>query len=67
MVESFTCLTPWYKQSQKRRSVPRKVAWKMASNIPGIQLSTRNVNGKIGSEIERQLAYFQSYFIVYNY
>ena len=47
-----TCLTPWYKQSQKSNKVPRKVAWKTASNIPGIQLSTRNVNGKSGSEIK---------------
>ncbi len=45
-----TCRTPWYRQSQKSSKVPRKEAWKTASNIPGIQLSTRKVSGKRGSE-----------------
>ena len=45
-----TWRTPWYRQSQKSSSVPRNVAWKRASNIPGTQLLTRNVRGNSGSE-----------------
>ena len=45
----LTCLMPWYAQSQKSNNADKNVAWKIVSSTNGIQLSTKNTNGKMGS------------------
>ena len=47
---NYTCLNPWYTQSQNIKMAQRKVVWRMASSIPGSQEFIRNVVGKNGSK-----------------
>lgn len=48
-VDLHTCLSPWYIQSQKRRSAQRNVAWNTVSTSVGTHDSTRKVIGNTGS------------------
>ena len=48
--DNLTCLTPWYIHNQNNNKPHRNEAWNKASNMPGTQLFTKNVNGNIGSE-----------------